>query len=386
MEIREKFDDIVGKEFEIDFVGSSSFSPCAPSLSEVEAVFDNADYDDLWESTRPADAGPTNQLVFLESASYSGDMTLDPSGPTAPSPNPSPGDTSKLPCFSGSVVVQVKGKGNVLMRDLQVGDQVLTKTNTHYQPIYAFGHHEEDAAAVFYRIHTKDQGEPLEMTGNHLIFVYKKDRQVAIPVEHLRFGDLLIKDNGKTVPVDKITSTAPKTGLYMPLTADGTIAVNGIVASTYVSIQWEAPKGVADAAAFFFVKGETLLHWWMSPYRILCGGALPSSSFCSDWTPSKEKPGILPWLLVGQNLATFLESQHSWLVGQNLATFLESQHSWLRVVLFGIPAYLLFAVLNFLEWLLLGSPFALAGLISLCVCYVSHRSFLLRVNKSPKRE
>ena len=42
-------------------------------------------------------------------------------------------------CFSEVSTVQVQNKGPVAMKDLQVGDYVLT-ANNEYQPVYAFGH------------------------------------------------------------------------------------------------------------------------------------------------------------------------------------------------------------------------------------------------------
>jgi len=45
-------------------------------------------------------------------------------------------------CFSSTSVVQVKGEGTKLMKDLQIGDLVLAKegTSTIYSEVYSFGH------------------------------------------------------------------------------------------------------------------------------------------------------------------------------------------------------------------------------------------------------
>ncbi|CAB9502309.1 unknown protein [Seminavis robusta] len=75
-------------------------------------------------------------------------------------------------CFSKSALVQVANKGDIAMKDLQVGDRVLTTSGT-YQPIYSFGHYQTDQKATFLQIHTStnSSSKPLEMTGNHLIFL-----------------------------------------------------------------------------------------------------------------------------------------------------------------------------------------------------------------------
>ena len=64
----------------------------------------------------------------------------------------------------------------------------------------------------------------------------------------------------------------------MPLTADGSIIVDDVAASNYVSIDHEASNSVKTARGY--VQNEhNLLHWWMAPYRMMCMGV--SSRFCN---------------------------------------------------------------------------------------------------------
>ena len=195
-------------------------------------------------------------------------------------------------CFSKGATVQVEGVGSVAMEDLQVGQKVLTGTG-NYQPVYAFGHYNPEGLAMFVQFHTKDS--MLEMTGNHLVF---KDGQ-AVRADSIQVGDVL-----SSGPVTKITS-APNQGLYMPLTKDGTIVVDGILASSYVSIADDVP-GVVEKSAVFLADEQSLLHWWLAPYRMMCMGI--SANFC---TGSFTEEGISNWLMYGKNFAEFAETQHA---------------------------------------------------------------------------
>lgn len=67
-----------------------------------------------------------------------------------------------------------------------------------------------------------------------MIYV-KEDRYV--PASKLQLGDILVSAKyGYEITVDSIDEKISK-GVYAPLTPSGTIIVNGILASSYVSLQ-----------------------------------------------------------------------------------------------------------------------------------------------------
>ena len=231
-------------------------------------------------------------------------------------------------CFSKDATAEVEGSGPVAMQDLQVGDRVLTGSGK-YQPIYSFGHYSEDRAADFLQIYTKGNKQALEMSGNHLLF---KDGQ-AVRADSIQVGDVL--SNGQ---VTKIGSQF-KQGLYMPLTEEGTIVVNGVVASSYVSITDQAPSSVKKSMAFLGNE-QNLLHWWLSPYRMMCLGV--SSSFCNG---SFTEQGILNYLNFGQELAKFGDTQPSFVQ-----------------YLMGLPLLFVFAVMNLWE-MFFGASYAPTALL-----------------------
>ncbi|CAB9530684.1 expressed unknown protein [Seminavis robusta] len=246
-------------------------------------------------------------------------------------------------CFSDTTTVQVYQRGPVQMKDLQVGDWVLTGKDT-YQPVYTFGHHRnETTEKMFYQIyhHNSKREEPIEMTGNHLIFVLDTSSGKAKPirVDQLQEFDHLItvghatssenEDTPTTVQVSRFALTR-KRGVFMPLTASGKIIVHeGIVASNYVSLQEETPSIVESALLFPFVDEHTLSHWFLSPYRIACG--VHFIDVCGGHSHDEE--GILRWLTLGRRMARAAEHYESFA---------------------SVPTFLFFGLCNILEIVFLG--------------------------------
>ncbi|CAB9517995.1 Desert hedgehog protein [Seminavis robusta] len=274
---------------------------------------------DEFQYIAPAETSGVSFYIYGDANSdYAIDCSCDQPG-TTPTPTSSDPDGSNG-CFSATSTVQVRDQGRTQMKDLQLGGYVLTG-NQQYQQVYSFGHRQEGGQSeTFFQIYTTSNdthshNPPLEMTGNHLIFVMDATDQTIIKTkraDRLQVGDFLVDSNQQVIQVTQIASTL-KSGLYMPLTPDGTIVVNGILASTYVSIDGEAPAVVETTGLFPFLSSEQdLLHWWLSPYRLFCIGV--SSEFCSRG-PRKQQAsddGILPWLKLGRHLAKTVESKSLW--------------------------------------------------------------------------
>jgi len=149
-------------------------------------------------------------------------------------PTPPPVMTSRPPfiiinpnqesCFSGHTTVDVLGRGEVFMKDLRVGDRVEVSKN-NYQQVYTFGHRDTKAKVEFFRFLPSD----LEVSKHHLVFIKGKG---AIPASMVKVGDEFSL-GGK---VDAIT-TVLGNGIFAPFTPSGTIVVNGVLASNYISLQ-----------------------------------------------------------------------------------------------------------------------------------------------------
>ena len=255
-------------------------------------------------------------------------------------------------CFSESSVVQVQGKGDVAMKDLELGDKVLTGKET-YEPVYTFGHRKTESQMEFYQIYTDEissttGGGPLEMTGNHMIMRVdgKGGQAQATRADHLQVGDRLWHVEAQKEVTVTLIETAQQKGLYMPLTPSGKIVVNGVLVSNYISISDTAPGVVEHSQMFFPMNEQTLSHWWMSPVRMLCMGVY--SGFCSSgyegssaYEVQEGDEGVLPWLLMGRHFAH---------VAENQPTFVR--------FMLGVPTFLLFGMFNVVEHAFLGPSYA----------------------------
>ena len=133
-------------------------------------------------------------------------------------------------CFPADATVEVKNKGIVPIKEVQRGDLVKV-VNGKYSPIFAFTHH--DSNVIYKRFVTvrSDGGHVFTATEGHFV---KVNRQF-LPLETIKVGDQMIDSKNQLVNITSILHGVSGTGLYNPQTLDGTIIVNGLVASTYTT-------------------------------------------------------------------------------------------------------------------------------------------------------
>ena len=206
-------------------------------------------------------------------------------------------------CFSATSLVRVRVRGPVEMQHLQVGDQVLTGIAGTYQykPIYAFGHLNKDVMASFYAITTNVSNIPLEITGNHLVYLDGKFNPVR--ADSLQVGDVLlsIKSPREITAIDRVE----KHGLYNPYTANGRLIVNDLAVSTYVALQADREYyqvGLENYQIRLF-SHQQYSHLYLSPFRMLCMGV--SSQLCQVF----DEDGIPYWLSYGDAFVRWLGKQ-----------------------------------------------------------------------------
>lgn len=166
-----------------------------------------------------------------------------PSDCTYPPLPPPPSSDGTPDCFSGMNIVEVQDVGYISISKLQIGDYVKSGDGTYTQ-VYSFGHYHHDAETEFIQIYVdvvpQQQDEnhyhPLEISANHLLFVYRGgdelnvNRQV-IPASEVIIGDIL--NDGQIV---KSIQYVTRRGLYAPLTQSGDIIVSNVHASNYVNL------------------------------------------------------------------------------------------------------------------------------------------------------
>ncbi|CAB9509687.1 Desert hedgehog protein [Seminavis robusta] len=224
-------------------------------------------------------------------------------------------------CFSGETQVHVSGGKTVSVKDLQVGDQVLTRNSQGdmiYQPVYAFAHRHQSRPTQFLGIQTttagdaetKDSAESplLEMSREHMVYVQGKAKPIR--ADTIQVGDILQGISSKQQHVVTEISPAASEGLYAPLTRSGTIVVsNGIVASNYIAMQEKQTNdagyvNLPGIGPLSFLHQADVAHMWLSPFRIFCGELEVCQSFNAD--------GFLHYASWGLRLVHFMEQQSLW--------------------------------------------------------------------------
>mmetsp|Transcript_12112 Transcript_12112/g.13891 ORF Transcript_12112/g.13891 Transcript_12112/m.13891 type:complete len:785 (-) Transcript_12112:149-2503(-) len=142
-------------------------------------------------------------------------------------------------CFSGTNTVITKDRGLISMKELQIGDQVMTTSTSadatpRFETVYSFGHRSEDDKVTYLQI----LPSMLEITHDHMIFIKQGNNNnnntqgnTAVPASSLQVGDIL-SDGEVITSIKKIT----RKGVYAPFTASGDLNVNGIHVSSYLEL------------------------------------------------------------------------------------------------------------------------------------------------------
>ena len=249
-------------------------------------------------------------------------------GPTVSpdSPTTAP-DCSTPSCFSEFAQVTVQGIGLVEMPKLQLGDKILTTSG--YEAIYGFAHNDTSSQAQFLQIYTRVGSKPLEVSGDHLLFVVGTTHPVR--ASSIRIGDTLAGEEDELI-VSKVRKVKRK-GLYAPLTPSGTILVDGIAASCYVSLQPHSPGNVElKGGLSTWLSHHFIVHTWLSPIRIVCVGI--SANLCSSYD---SDTGLAHFALAGFSCFDVFQRQ-SLLVQACLLLIFFSSFGTLRVLEYVVGA------------------------------------------------
>ena len=160
-------------------------------------------------------------------------------------------------CFPGVSRVTLKSGLSIRMRQLQIGDRIKT-LGTNGKPMFSevigFLHRETGSVAQFYSLEVKG-GRVLRSSPQHLVFRKEKfASQTAVFASDIRLGDfLLISDKNVSYyrAVVRI-SMVTETGVYAPLTEQGSLLVDGVLVSCYA--HWNS---------------HHVAHLAMAPLRVL---------------------------------------------------------------------------------------------------------------------
>lgn len=180
-------------------------------------------------------------------------------------------------CFAGDVMVNVQDHaGLVPMRLLKIGDWVQVDEEGSFEPIYSFGHHNQAQYAQFIEIAVATPittetemaiMPPLKMSPEHMIWTFELG---YVPASSLEVGHTLMDGTtGDTVPITSIRHGVKSLGVFAPFTPSGTIVVNNLVASTYVSMQKDTGRLLLGGFSTW-IRWQWLVHSFESPRRIVC--------------------------------------------------------------------------------------------------------------------
>jgi hypothetical protein len=124
----------------------------------------------------------------------------------------------------------------------------------------------------------------LEVSKEHILFV--DGRKQSVSSSSLVVGDKIMLGNGGFAQVNNI-KTFVRQGAFAPFTYSGSIVVNGVVASNYVSLQ--------DGSEFLVLgqfKTPLTMHWlshlFQAPHRMMC--RLNIAFYESKPSPKWESP------------------------------------------------------------------------------------------------
>lgn len=176
-------------------------------------------------------------------------------------------------CFPGAATVQLNGRGRVPIASIVADDEILVESvagSLTFEPVLSFLHAGGVGRHMQHVIVSHSFGE-FRVSANHVVFVavdgHRQDKLAA----HLVQGDhILVAVEGNTVAKpSEVSSTrlgSSDSGMFAPLTAAGTIVVDGVVASNYGSAAPSLPlRHAAMHGCFWIVRAYHRLgigSWW----------------------------------------------------------------------------------------------------------------------------
>ncbi|XP_048239523.1 uncharacterized protein LOC124133516 isoform X3 [Haliotis rufescens] len=152
-------------------------------------------------------------------------------------------------CFPGHTTVVLEGGHTVNMKDIRVGDRVLSLTdqgNIDYSEVYLIIHSDEYRMNNYINISTTKHY--IQSSPDHHIYLVSDGTKHTVPAAQVKLADrVLIYNHEKTLFEEEVVtglSTSTEIGVFAPLTMSGTIVVNGVLASCYVDCvppRWAHP-------------------------------------------------------------------------------------------------------------------------------------------------
>lgn len=161
--------------------------------------------------------------------------------------------------------VHVSCKGPVPISDIRVGDLVKSKASGSFSRVYALEKN-HNSQATFNQFLSSTGDVLLEITDRHM--VYLKDKTMPVAAKEVRVGDILETvekaGDGLVAHIEKIN----RDGHYMPLTEDGTIIVNNIMASSFSQARRSTKSALLEKTGL--IHWQTVNQVGIAPLRFIC--------------------------------------------------------------------------------------------------------------------
>lgn len=190
-------------------------------------------------------------------------------------------------CFPGTATVVTDNGVRKSMEQLKIGDKVLTQSASGhlvYSKVIMFMDSKPGAFVNdFIEIETENPKRRLELTRRHLIIISKdKEHFQASFAEKVKRGDFVkvLSSNESKLEVARVKNVRLRRnrGAYAPLTEEGTILVNGVLASCYALTEkqniahfsflpWRYTYGIFNQ--FTHANIQTGQHWYVRILRTI---------------------------------------------------------------------------------------------------------------------
>ncbi|NP_001310756.1 sonic hedgehog protein-like precursor [Parasteatoda tepidariorum] len=171
-------------------------------------------------------------------------------------------------CFDGDSTVRTEA-GPKKMSDLQVGERVQvarTDGQTDYSEVILFLDRNETQQRLYNTLETEN-GRSITLTPTHLIFTASPHQTTpqATFAKHVEIGDYIYVASDRKVTLEKVISvtSSAKKGVFAPLTREGNLVVDGVVASCYAIIEDQA------LAHFAFAPVRLIDNVWEATLHLL---------------------------------------------------------------------------------------------------------------------
>jgi len=234
-----------------------------PSLAPTNDDFSDSSEDNDSSSSSTSSSSSEEEDSSLSSSSSSSLSSSSSSSSSEEEAETKGAEVYTSFCFSSHTTAKVKGKGDLQMDMIEVGDEVITRSGS-YKKVFAIDHQHETKLTEFVQVYCEGKGKPLELTANHMIF--KTGEINPVPAGTLKVGDRVETYDGDYPVIDILTIV--RKGLFSPLTTDGTIVASGIVASTYSSLAVDTKWiEVYDVKLMSF---QNFFASLIQPYKLVC--------------------------------------------------------------------------------------------------------------------